>query len=238
MDRLKDKVALVTGAAMGIGRGVADLFDEEGAIVVATDIVAPEDGSADHFEHLDVTDEGSWTRVVELVEGRYGHLDVLVNNAGVIDYSPIDSLALSDWERVIGVDQTGVWLGMRAVVPAMRRAGGGSIINLSSAWGVVGGDSVAAYQAAKGAVRSMSRNAAVTYATEGIRVNSVIPGWIHTPLAHAQPQHLNDAVIGGTPMQRGGDPRDIAFGCVYLASDESGYVTGSDLVIDGGLLAQ
>jgi NAD(P)-dependent dehydrogenase (short-subunit alcohol dehydrogenase family) len=237
VDRLKDKVALVTGAAMGIGRGVADLFAEEGATVIATDIVAPEEG-ASHFEHLDVTDEEGWRRVVELVEGRYGHLDVLVNNAGVIDYSPIDSLALSDWERVIGVDQTGVWLGMRAVVPAMRRAGGGSVINLSSAWGVVGGESVAAYQAAKGAVRSMSRNAAVTYATEGIRVNSVIPGWIHTPLAHAQPQHLNDAVIGGTPMQRGGDPRDIAFGCVYLASDESGYVTGSDLVIDGGLLAQ
>jgi NAD(P)-dependent dehydrogenase (short-subunit alcohol dehydrogenase family) len=237
VDRLKDKVALVTGAAMGIGRGVADLFAEEGATVVATDIVDPDHDNG-HFEHLDVTDELGWTKIVELMEARYGHLDVLVNNAGVIDYSPIDSLALSDWERVIGVDQTGVWLGMRAVVPAMRRAGGGSVINLSSAWGVVGGDSVAAYQAAKGAVRSMSRNAAVTYASEGIRVNSVIPGWIHTPLAHAQPQHLNDAVIGGTPMQRGGDPRDIAFGCVYLASDEAGYVTGSDLVIDGGLLAQ
>lgn len=237
MNRLQDKVVLVTGAAVGIGRGVADLFAEEGATVVATDIVSPE-GYNGHFEVLDVADEDAWIHVVNLVERRYRRLDVLVNNAGVIDYSPIHSLALADWERVISVDQTGVWLGMKTVVPAMRRAGGGSIINLSSAWGVVGGRGVAAYQAAKGAVRSMSRNAAVTYATERIRVNSVVPGWIHTPLAHAQPQHLNDVVIGGTPMQVGGEPRDIAYGCLYLASDESPYVTGSDLVIDGGLLAR
>jgi len=238
VDRLSGKIAVVTGAAMGIGQGVVAMFRDEGATVVATDVLAPSSTVEGHFEQLDVTSEEEWERVTGLTVQRYGGIDVLVNNAGVIDYSPIETLALDSWERVIAVDQTGVWLGMRSVVPVMRNAGGGSIINLSSAWGVVGGEGVHAYQAAKGAVRSMTRNAAVTYACNGIRVNSVIPGCISTPLANAQPQHLNDAVIGATPMQRGGSIRDIAYGCVYLASDEASYVTGSDLVIDGGLLAQ
>lgn len=238
MNRLRGKIALVTGASMGIGQGVAELFVEEGATVVATDVVAPAKPLDAHFEHLDVTSEQDWERVTRLIEQRYGRIDVLVNNAGVIDYAPIETLTLAAWERVIAVDQTGVWLGMRTVVPAMRRTGGGAIVNLSSAWGVVGGHSVHAYQAAKGAVRSMTRNAAVTYALDGIRVNSVIPGWISTPLAQAQPQHFNDAVIGATPLQRGGTVRDIAYGCLYLSSDEATYVTGSDLVIDGGLLAR
>lgn len=238
MDRLAGKIALVTGAAMGIGRGVAELFAAEGATVVATDVTAAEPYAGRvHVRRQDVTRADQWDEVVREVEQQHGRLDVLVNNAGVIDYSPIHTLALIEWERVLGVDQTGVWLGMRAAVPAMRRAGGGSIINLSSAWGVVGGTGVHAYQAAKGAVRSMSRNAAVTYAADRIRVNAVVPGWISTPLARAQADDLNAVVIGATPMRRGGEPLDIAWGCVYLASDESSYVTGSDLVIDGGLLA-
>jgi NAD(P)-dependent dehydrogenase (short-subunit alcohol dehydrogenase family) len=253
MQRLAGKVALVTGGGRGIGRGVVEAFAHEGATVVSADLEHPEHpglsgrsgrpggaagGSAVRPVRLDVTDEDAWAETVAAVERDHGRLDVLVNNAGLISYEPIDTLSLDEWHRIIAVDQTGVFLGMRAAIPAMRRAGGGSIVNLSSAWGVVGGVGTHAYHASKGAVRSMTRNAAVTYATEGIRANAVIPGWIETPLTDAQPDDLNAAVLGGTPMRRGGTPADIASGCVYLASDESSYVTGTDLVIDGGLLAQ
>jgi NAD(P)-dependent dehydrogenase (short-subunit alcohol dehydrogenase family) len=238
MNRLNGKVAIVTGAARGIGRGIAELFAAEGAIVVATDVLDPEPYLEPvEFAPLDVTNELFWPEVVAEVERRHGHLDVLVNNAGLIAYSPLDTLQPDEWARIIAVDQTGVWLGMRAAVPAMRRAGGGSIINLSSAWGVIGGVGAHAYAAAKGAVRSMTRNAAITYAADNIRANSVVPGWIHTPLTNEQPAQLNDAVLAATPLGRGAHPVDIAYGCVYLASEEAAFVTGSDLVIDGGLLA-
>lgn len=239
MNRLHGKVALVTGAQQGIGRATAEAFVAEGATVYAADLT-------DNFERidgahsiaLDVSQEAAWQRAVEAILAEHGSIDVLVNNAGVIAYSGIEEIDVDEWDRVIGVDQTGVWLGMRAVVPSMLAAGAGSIINLSSAWGVVGGVGVAAYQAAKGAVRSMTRNAAITYAQQGIRVNSIVPGWIRTPLAEAQDPEINARVIGGTPMGRGAEPSEIAYGCVYLASDESSYVTGTDLVIDGGLLAR
>jgi len=238
VNRLEGKVALVTGAAQGIGRGIAELFATEGATVVATDVRHPEVyAERIAFAFLDVTDEQQWAEVVGEIDARHGRLDVLVNNAGIIGYSPLDTLTSEEWESVIGVDQMGVWLGMRAVIPVMRRQGGGSLINMSSAWGVIGGEGAHAYAAAKGAVRSMTRNAAVTYAGDNIRANAVVPGWIHTPLTDAQPRHLNDAVVGATPMGRGAHPVDIAYGCVYLASDEAAYVTGIDLVIDGGLLA-
>lgn len=238
MNRLHRKIALVTGAARGIGRGIVELFAAEGAIAVAADLLEPEP----YLEpvdvvHLDVTDEQQWSRVVADIERRHGQLDVLVNNAGLITYAPVDTLSVEEWHRVLDVDQMGVWLGMRAAVPAMRRAGGGSIINLSSAWGVVGGQGAHAYAAAKGAVRSMTRNAAMTYAADNIRANAVVPGWIHTPLTDMQPAEMNDAVLGATPLNRGAHPVDIAYGCVYLASDEAAFVTGTDLVIDGGLLA-
>ncbi len=238
MNRLEGKVALVTGAAQGIGRGIAELFAVEGATVVGADVQSQEallEGI--DFLPLDVTDEQQWAAVVEAIETRHGRLDVLVNNAGVIGYSPLDTLTSEEWERVIGVDQMGVWLGMRAAIPVMRRHGGGALVNISSAWGVIGGEGAHAYAAAKGAVRSMTRNAAVTYAGENIRANAIVPGWIHTPLTAAQPPHLNDAVLRATPMARGAHPVEIAYGCVYLASDEAAYVTGIDLVIDGGLLA-
>ncbi|MFJ9421905.1 SDR family NAD(P)-dependent oxidoreductase [Streptomyces sp. NPDC101249] len=239
MGRLTGKVALVTGGSRGIGRGIVEEFAREGAVVVSADLdkVAPPVPGVEEIR-LDVTDEDGWAAAVEGVERRHGRLDVLVNNAGLISYEPIETLTLAEWNRVVGVDQTGVFLGMRAAIPALRRAGGGSIINLSSAWGVVGGVGTHAYHASKGAVRSMTRNAAVTYAPDNIRANAVVPGWIATPLTDAQPADLNAAVLAGTPMRRGGTPAEIAYGCVYLASDESSYVTGTDLVIDGGLLAQ
>ncbi|MEU1299998.1 SDR family NAD(P)-dependent oxidoreductase [Streptomyces shenzhenensis] len=239
MGRLSGKVTLVTGGSRGIGRGIVEAFVREGAVVVSADLsgaTPPVEGAEE--VRLDVTDEDGWAAVVTEVERRHGRLDVLVNNAGLISYEPIHTLTLAEWERVVRVDQTGVFLGMRAAIPALRRAGGGSLINISSAWGVVGGVGTHAYHASKGAVRSMTRNAAITYATENIRANAVIPGWIATPLTDAQPAELNAAVLAGTPMRRGGTPAEIAHGCVYLASDESSYVTGTDLVIDGGLLAQ
>lgn len=241
MDRLKDKVAVVTGGAVGIGLATARLFAEEGATVVVADLDKPEqevDGPGLEYAELDVTDEDAWTRVVGDVVARHGRLDVLVNNAGVIDYAAIDAVTPEAWARVLGVDQTGVFLGMRAALGPMLEQGSGSIINLSSAWGVVGSEGVAAYQAAKGGVRGLTRNGAVTYARRGVRVNTVIPGWVTTPLTDAQPAEKNAEVIALTPLGYGADPRDIAWGCVYLASDESRYVTGSELVIDGGLLAQ
>ncbi|AIY18964.1 SDR family oxidoreductase [Pimelobacter simplex] len=241
MDRLKDKVAVVTGGAVGIGLATARLFAEEGATVVVADLEKPEqevDGPALEYAELDVTDETAWQRVVDEVVARHGRIDVLVNNAGVIDYAAIDAVTPEAWERVVGVDQTGVFLGMRAVLGPMLAQGAGSIINLSSAWGVVGSEGVAAYQAAKGGVRGLTRNGAVTYARDGVRVNTVIPGWVTTPLTDAQPAEKNAEVIALTPLGFGAEPRDIAWGCVYLASDESRFVTGSELVIDGGLLAQ
>jgi NAD(P)-dependent dehydrogenase (short-subunit alcohol dehydrogenase family) len=239
MPRLNGKVAIVTGAAMGIGRSVAQLFADEGAWVVAGD-VAPFPRAGDlriEQRRLDVSSEDSWAEFTDAVLASYGRIDVLVNAAGVIGYDAIVELSLDEWERIIRIDQTGVFLGMRSVIPTMIAKGAGSIINFSSDWGVVGGVGVTAYNAAKGAVRSLSRNAAVTYAREGIRVNSMVPGWIKTPLTDRQPEDANSRVIGSTPVGHGGNPIDIALGCLFLASDESTFVTGTDFVVDGGFLA-
>lgn len=239
--RLAGKVAIVTGGAVGIGNAVARLFADQGAHVIVADIAAPEPaegaGTLNHVEH-DVTDETSWANLVAHLEREYGRLDVLVNNAGVIDYAGITDVSPEDWSRVIDTDQTGVFLGIRSALGPMRQQGSGSIVNFSSAWGVVGSEGVAAYQAAKGAVRGLTRNAAVTYARDGIRVNTVIPGWVATPLTDRQPVEKNAEVIAATPVGYGAEPDDMAWGCVYLASDESRYVTGAELVIDGGLLAR
>ncbi|MBV8990021.1 MAG: glucose 1-dehydrogenase [Solirubrobacterales bacterium] len=234
------KVALVTGAAGGMGHAIADLFASEGARVVATDVQDPQPpyGDGVRFVQLDVTDEAAWRRVVDEILEREGRLDVLINNAGVIAYEPLHELDLDEWQRVVSVNQGGVFLGMREVVPAMRRSGGGSIVNFSSIWGNVAVPGAHAYHATKGAVRNMSKNAALTYAEEGIRVNSVHPGFIDTPLTQAQAKDVNEQVIGATPMKRAGRPEEVAYGCLFLASDEASFVTGSELVIDGGYLAQ
>lgn len=239
MKRLDGKVALVTGAAMGIGAEIARTFADHGAWVVATDIATFGRPGTLHIDQQfhDVASESSWSDVVAHAMAVYGRIDVLVNAAGVIGYEAIDELSLAEWERIIRIDQTGVFLGMREVIPHMQARGRGSIINLSSDWGVVGGIGVTAYNAAKGAVRSMSRNAAVTYASDNIRVNAMIPGWIRTPLTDRQPADANQRVIGSTPLGRGGEPQDIALGCLYLATDESQFVTGTDFVVDGGFLA-
>ena len=238
--RLKGKVALVTGAAGGIGFAVADLFNSEGAIVVAGDIKPSEKLYPDAVEAmtLDVTSEEQWATVVAAIVRKHGRLDVLVNNAGIIAYEPLDKLEMKDWLKMIAVDQTGVFLGMREAVRVMRKQQAGSIVNISSIWGSAAVAGAHSYHAAKGAVRNMSKNAAMTYVSDGIRVNSVHPGFVHTPLTDAQAPELNEAVIAATPMKRGGRSIEIAYGCLYLASEEASYVTGVELNIDGGYLAQ
>lgn len=238
--RLNGKVALVTGAANGIGHAVAELFFKEGATVFASDLESqnPTYSAGIKYVHLDVTSENDWANVVGGVIRDHGRLDVLINNAGIIAYEPLHDLELKNWLKMITVDQTGVFLGMREAVRVMRARKTGSIVNISSIWGNAAVSGAHAYHAAKGAVRNMSKNAAMTYVTDGIRVNSVHPGFIHTPLTDAQSSDLNKAVIAATPMNRGGKPIEIAYGCLFLASDEASFVTGAELVIDGGYLAQ
>lgn len=238
--RLQGKVALVTGAASGIGRAVVELFVHEGATVFAGDIKSPGQAYPRGVEAipLDVTCEAQWSAAVAAILEKTGRLDVLINNAGIIAYEPLDELEMKEWLKMIAVDQTGVFLGMRGAVRVMRPQKAGSIVNISSIWGSAAVAGAHSYHAAKGAVRNMSKNAAMTYVGDGIRVNSVHPGFIHTPLTDSQDADLNKAVIDATPMKRGGQPSEIAYGCLFLASDEASYVTGTELVIDGGYLAQ
>jgi NAD(P)-dependent dehydrogenase (short-subunit alcohol dehydrogenase family) len=238
--RLQGKVALVTGAASGIGRAVVELFVNEGAKVFAGDIKSPAQAYPLGVEAipLDVTSESQWSAAVAAVLQKTGRLDVLINNAGIIAYEPLHELSMENWHKMIAVDQTGVFLGMREAVRAMVKQKSGSIVNISSIWGTTAVSGAHAYHAVKGAVRVMSKNAAITYAENGIRVNSIHPGFIDTPLTQSQAADLNEAVIAATPMKRGGKPSEIAFGCLFLASDEASYVTGAELAIDGGYLAQ
>lgn len=239
--RLHGKVALVTGASRGIGRGVAEMFADQGATVIAGDLSAsdPFENSAIEFAELDVTQEESWNRVVLGIVAKHGRIDVLMNNAGGVgSYDPIDSIPLDEWHRIILLNQTSTFFGIRTVVPHMKRQGGGSIINVSSIWGIASAPGVAAYTASKGAVRLMSKNAALSYAEFGIRSNSIHPGIIATPMIAAQDAAITADVVAATPLKRLGTPQEIAYGAVFLASDESSYVTGAELVIDGGYTAQ
>ena len=239
MDRLKGKTAIVTGAGRGIGHAIAQAFASEGAQVLATGRGADSSHGDDvEWHRLEVSSEEDWQRVVAHAESAYGGVDVLVNNAGIITYDLPHEVTLEDWSRVVAVNQTGTWLGMREVVPGMLRRGGGSIINVSSIWGNAAVAGAHAYHATKGAVRNMSKSAAITYAKDGIRVNSLHPGFIVTPLTDAQDPSINEYVVGQTPMARAGRPEEIAQGAVFLASDESSFMTGAELVIDGGYLAQ
>jgi NAD(P)-dependent dehydrogenase (short-subunit alcohol dehydrogenase family) len=240
MDRLKDKVAIVSGGARGMGRATAELFVKEGAKVVAGDVLDAE-GAAESevdFVKLDVTQEESWNSVIADTVAKYGKLDIVVNNAAVITYEPILETTLDVWNNIVNVDQLGVFLGMKAAIPEMIKNGGGSIVNFSSIWGLVGADSAAAYHAAKGAVVNMTRNVANTHAKDGIRVNSVHPGYILTPMNADQAPEINAALTAGTLLKRPGQPIEVAYAVLFLASDESSYVTGTQMVVDGGFLAQ
>jgi cyclopentanol dehydrogenase len=247
MGRLDGKVALISGAARGQGEAEARLFAREGASVVLGDVlveqgeqVAKEIGEAGGsavFARLDVSDEDDWTAAVELAEGNIGKLDVLVNNAAIIGLPGIMDTTLELWNRVIGVNQTGTFLGMRAAIPAMRRAGGGSIVNISSVLSTMGSGNSASYTASKGAVSALTRTVSVELAPEGIRVNAVHPGGVETPMAVeclGDDLEARRALIAAHPIGRIGEPEEIATGVLFLASDEASFVTGASLVIDGG----
>lgn len=239
MNRLAGKVAIVTGAGRGIGRAIAEAFAHEGAVVIATSqSESHEFGPSIEYHQHDVANEADWKRITEATLAAHGRIDVLVNNAGIIAYEPLHELTSVDWDRVVAVNQTGVFYGMREITPTMLAQGSGSIVNVSSIWGNTAVAGAHAYHATKGAVRNMSKNAAITFATTGVRVNSLHPGFIQTPLTDAQDPAVNEFVVAQTPMGRAGRPEEIAAGAVFLASDESSFMTGSELVIDGGYLAQ
>ncbi|MFE4544145.1 SDR family NAD(P)-dependent oxidoreductase [Arthrobacter sp. NPDC056727] len=247
MGRLNGKVALITGAAGGQGAVEAELFAREGAKVVVADISA--DGVAavvDRVERaggealgieLNVTDEAAWESAMDSIRTRFGRLDIQVNNAGILSLEGIAKIDRGEWDKVISVNQTSVMLGMKHGTALMREGGsGGSIINLSSTYAHVGSGGAVAYQASKGAVFIMTKTAAVEFAPDGIRVNSVAPGIIETPmtrevLAAAGPSHPD---ITRTPLQRAGQPIEVAQTVLFLASDEASYITGAEILVDGG----
>ncbi len=249
--RLAGKVALISGGARGMGAEEARLFAKEGARVVVGDVLEPEGKAVEEriraaggeatFVRLDVTSETDWEHAVATAERLYGRLDVLVNNAGIGGGRRIEDTTLAEWERTMAVNATGVFLGTRAAIPALRRAGAGSIVNISSQLGLVGTDnSSPQYQASKGAVRLLTKATAIQYAKEGIRANSVHPGPIVTPMTEqrrADPDAYR-LMVSRIPLGRYGRPDEVALGVLYLASDESAFVTGSELVIDGGWTAQ
>ena len=249
--RLEGKVALISGGARGMGAVEARLFAKEGAKVVLGDILEDEGrqveseinqgGGEALFLRLDVTREEDWQRAVEATMGRFGKLNVLVNNAGISGPRGQEDLSQKTWDRVMEVNSTGVFLGTKAAIPEMRKAGGGSIINISSQMGIVGDESAhPAYQASKGSVRILTKSTAIQYAEDKIRCNSVHPGPIETPMSAAlrsDPAHV-ERITSKVPLGRIGQPEEVAYGVLYLASDESSYVTGAELVIDGGWVAQ
>ena len=234
-----------------MGAAEARLFAREGAKVVIGDVLDDEGrqteaainefGGECLYVHLDVTSEESWASAVAETVNRFGKLDILVNNAGVVSRVPLEDLDVDEWDRVMDINSKGVFLGTKAAIPEMRRSGGGSIVNISSISGIAGQSYVSAvYNASKGAVRIFTKSTAIQYASEGIRANSIHPGPIDTPMTafrQGDPQAVADS-IGRIPLGRNGIPDDVAYGVLYLASDESSFVTGSELVIDGGFIAQ
>jgi 3alpha(or 20beta)-hydroxysteroid dehydrogenase len=239
--RLAGKVAIITGAAQGMGAEHARIFASAGAKVVVADIskslgsaVAEEIGECALFVEHDVTSSGSWTGVVKAAEERFGPVNVLVNNAGIGYAVPLDDLTESEYRRFIDINQVGVFLGIKAVLPSMRRARGGSIVNISSTAGIRGTFTAMAYIASKFAVTGMTKSAAIDLGREGIRVNSVHPGLIRTPMLAAT-QEYEAAMKDSLPLGRVAEPREVSNLVLFLASDESSYSTGAEFVVDGGL---
>jgi len=255
MNRVKDKVAIVTGASLGIGHQTAVRLAQEGAKIAITDVndtagaetvkeIEKNGGNAAYW-HLDVSKEADVKRVMSEIAAKWGKIDVLVNNAGIAGANkPTDELTEQEWDLVMAIDVKGVFFCTKHAIPFMRKAGGGSIINLSSIYGLVGAGDIPPYHAAKGAVREMSKNDAITFAKEKIRVNSVHPGFIVTPMVQnfakeaGDEQGIQNALAALHPLGHLGEPDDIAWGIVFLASDESKFMTGSELVIDGGYTAR
>jgi len=238
MARVADKVVLVTGGARGMGAAHAEALVAEGARVVIGDLlddagqaVAEKLDDAAIYVHLDVADPGQWDRAVAASLENFGRLDALVNNAGIVKMGPLRGSSLSDWQQVLDVNLTGPYLGMRAAIEPMIATGGGSIVNISSVEGLAGSANLHAYVAAKFGLRGITKSAAVELARYKIRVNSIHPGLVHTPLS----QGVTEEFMAPIPMRRGASPAEIATFVVFLVSDESSYATGAEFVVDGGL---
>ena len=250
--RLNGKVALISGAARGMGAVEASLFTAEGARVIICDILEEEGkrveagivelGGEAEFVKLDVTKEDDWLAAVDRAVSRFGRLDILVNNAGISSRAVDDPWSLENWNRIMNINSTGVFLGTKHAIPKMQAAGGGSIVNMSSIMGLVGGESGhTAYSASKGSVRLLTKATAVRYGKDGIRANSVHPGYMPPMLSgipdeevRTQRQHLIDA----TPLRREGERIEVANAVLFLASDEASFITGAELVVDGGFTAK
>ena len=243
--RLQGKVAIITGGARGQGAAEARMFAREGAKVVFGDVLDDEGREVEAeieavYLRLDVTDEDSWREAVGTAVSRFGRVDILVNNAGIASWNAGDDASVEEWDRIMEINAKGVFLGTKAVIPAMRDTGGGSIVNISSISGMVGQANIhPGYNASKGAVRILTKSTAVQHAAEGIRCNSIHPGPVKTPMTErswSNPEWLK-ATERRTPLGRYAEPDEIAYGVLFLASDESSFMTGSEMVIDGGVTA-
>ncbi|MGZ7441481.1 glucose 1-dehydrogenase [Paenibacillus macerans] len=248
--RLANKVAIITGAAGGMGKADALLFAKEGAKVAITDMqedklqevvreITENGGEAIGFKQ-NVASEEDWIRVVNETAAKFGKIDILVNNAGVSDSTPFLDQTVENWEKIMSINVTSVFLGQKHVIPHMIEVGGGSIINISSIAGLTGGSGTGPYTASKGAVRMLTKATAVDYAKHNIRANSIHPGYIETPMTVdlLKDETMRQWFLSQTPIQRLGKPEDIASGVLFLASDESSYITGVELPIDGGYYAK
>jgi len=258
MGRVQDKVAVVTGGSTGLGKATSELLAREGAHVVIADIqdalgaaaaegISKSGGSA-HYYHMDVTSEDQVKDVCAKVFDKFKSIDILVNNAGITGApKPTHEITVEEWDQIMNVDAKGVFLCTKHAVPYMKRGGGGSIVNISSVYGLVGGMDVPPpflYHAAKGAVRLMTKSDALCYAADKIRVNSIHPGWLWTPMLEGVglnstegPEEFHKRILSRVPLGHYGEPIDVAYGVLYLACDESKFSTGTELVIDGGYTA-
>lgn len=240
MGRLSGKVALITGAASGMGAASARLFVEEGAKVLLTDVnmagevLASQLGDGAAFAKLDVSSEAAWVQAIGQAEERFGRLDILVNSAGIAIIKPLWQTTVDECRRQFEINQLGLFLGIKAAVDPMTRAGGGSIVNISSGAGLRACPTMAFYSATKFAVRGITKSAAAELAPFKIRVNTIIPGAIDTPLLQLNSQEFNDVLVGMTPLKRLGQASEIAEAALFLASDAAGFTTGTDLTVDGG----
>lgn len=244
MGRLDGKVAIITGAARGMGAAHARRFAAEGAKVLLTDILPEGDAVAESigaqaaYLHHDVRDADQWKMVVDRCEEQFGPVSILVNNAAVSIEAPIEDLTLDQFRTVVDINQVSVFLGMKTILPSMRKAGGGSIVNISSLAGLVGGPNAVAYSATKFALRGMTKVAAIEWGREKIRVNSVHPGAIKTPMLLDHPNFGELQNLGSlSPLGRMGDAEEITSIVLYLASDEASFCTGAEFIVDGGMTA-
>jgi NAD(P)-dependent dehydrogenase (short-subunit alcohol dehydrogenase family) len=259
MGRVQGKVAMITGGSTGLGRATCFILAREGAVVINADIqdakgeeliveINKSGGTARYF-HMDVTHEDEVKKTCGRVFEEFGRLNILVNNAGITGaIKPTHEISIAEWDQLMNIDARGVFLCTKHAVPYIKQSGGGSIVNISSVYGIVGGvddPPPFLYHAAKGAVRLMTKSDAVCYARDNIRVNSIHPGWIWTPMldgvgknAPEGQEEFNRRLLSRIPLRHYGEPSDVAYGVLYLASDESKFITGSELIIDGGYLSQ